>query len=246
MAPAPGRSVAEPPPRFSPRTSRSGAGSVGLSPRNASLRVEPTGASKCRSLRAGAVPFGGHLPARLAGRSSRGRDRSGQPVADRPHGWAEVNTQAPASVYSGQPLESTRPGFCRRVYQGRLVQSRRLWVNASQRVSATVAGIRDAATSTQLLGISRRRTSVKKVALCLLATTALASSACSVDVMGQTAILREQKRIPITSADTGSLTVRVFDGSLELRFLGPERDPPRHRAACRQRRRRQGHRRRHK
>ena len=58
---------------------------------------------------------------------------------------------------------------------------------------------------------------MKKLALCLLATTALASSACSVDVMGQTAILREQKRIPITSTETRSLTVRVFDGSLELR-----------------------------
>ncbi len=56
---------------------------------------------------------------------------------------------------------------------------------------------------------------MKKLALCLAATAALAASACTIDVQGEASVLREQKRIPVTG--TPNLTVRSFDGTLEFR-----------------------------
>lgn len=55
----------------------------------------------------------------------------------------------------------------------------------------------------------------KKPALSLIATAALAASACTIDVQGEAALLREQKRIAVTG--TPNLTVRSFDGTLEFR-----------------------------
>ena len=60
----------------------------------------------------------------------------------------------------------------------------------------------------------------KKLALGLIATAALAASACTVDVHGEDTILKEQRRIPVTG--TPNLTIRSFDGSIELR--GWDRD----------------------
>jgi hypothetical protein len=60
---------------------------------------------------------------------------------------------------------------------------------------------------------------VKKLALCLCATAALAASACTIDVqgtgIGQQVTSRELKRIQFTG--TPHVTVRTFDGSIELR-----------------------------
>ena len=55
----------------------------------------------------------------------------------------------------------------------------------------------------------------KKLALCLTATAALAAPACTIDVQGEAAVIREQKRIAVTG--TPNLTVRSFDGTLEIR-----------------------------
>ena len=60
---------------------------------------------------------------------------------------------------------------------------------------------------------------LKKLALCLFATAALASSACTIDVrgseIGQQATTRELRRIQLTG--TPHVVVRTFDGSIELR-----------------------------
>ena len=60
---------------------------------------------------------------------------------------------------------------------------------------------------------------LKTLALCLVATAALASSACTIDVqgsgIGQQVSTRELKRIQLTG--TPHVTVRTFDGSIELR-----------------------------
>jgi DUF4097 and DUF4098 domain-containing protein YvlB len=60
---------------------------------------------------------------------------------------------------------------------------------------------------------------LKTLALCLLATAALASSACTIDVqgsgIGQQATTRELKRIQLTGRP--HVTVSTFDGSIELR-----------------------------
>ena len=65
-------------------------------------------------------------------------------------------------------------------------------------------------------GFSRTKESaVKKLALALVTTTSLAATACSIDVQGEAAVLREQKRISVTG--TPNLTVRSFDGTLEFR-----------------------------
>ena len=60
---------------------------------------------------------------------------------------------------------------------------------------------------------------LKKLTLCLFAAASLASSACTIDVqgsgIGQRATTREQRRIPLTG--TPHVTVRTFDGSIELR-----------------------------
>ncbi len=53
----------------------------------------------------------------------------------------------------------------------------------------------------------------KNLALCL--TLSLAATACTIDVQGEGAVLREQKRIQVTG--TPNLTVRTFDGTLEFR-----------------------------
>ena len=55
---------------------------------------------------------------------------------------------------------------------------------------------------------------LKKLAPYLIAVS-VASSACSIDVQGEESVLREQKRIPV--AGTPDLTVRTFDGSIEIR-----------------------------
>ncbi len=55
----------------------------------------------------------------------------------------------------------------------------------------------------------------KKFALCLVAAVSVGASACTIDVQGEDSIVREQKRIPVTG--TPNLTVRSFDGSIELR-----------------------------
>jgi hypothetical protein len=49
----------------------------------------------------------------------------------------------------------------------------------------------------------------------LVAAVALASTGCSIDVQGQESVLREQRRIPVTG--TPRVTIRTFDGSIELR-----------------------------
>ena len=60
---------------------------------------------------------------------------------------------------------------------------------------------------------------LKKLALCLIATASLASSACTIDVqgsgIGQQATVREQRTIQLTGMPT--VTVRVFNGSVRLR-----------------------------
>jgi len=60
---------------------------------------------------------------------------------------------------------------------------------------------------------------VKKLALCLFATAALAASACTIDVqgtgIGQQVTSRELKRIQLTGSP--HVNVRTFDGSIELR-----------------------------
>lgn len=60
---------------------------------------------------------------------------------------------------------------------------------------------------------------IKKFALCLFATVALTSSACTIDVQGSGvggyASAREQKRLTLTG--TPNLTVKTFNGSIELR-----------------------------
>ena len=56
---------------------------------------------------------------------------------------------------------------------------------------------------------------MKKLALTLVATAALGASACTVDVHGEDAIVRERKRIPVTGVP--NLTIRSFDGSIEIR-----------------------------
>jgi DUF4097 and DUF4098 domain-containing protein YvlB len=60
---------------------------------------------------------------------------------------------------------------------------------------------------------------LKKLALCLLTTASLASSACTIDVQGEgygkEVVVREQKRITLTGMP--NVTIRTFDGSIELR-----------------------------
>ncbi len=57
---------------------------------------------------------------------------------------------------------------------------------------------------------------MKNLALCLVAVSSLASAACTIDVYGgEDTVVREQKRFPVTGAP--HLTVRSFDGSVELR-----------------------------
>ena len=60
---------------------------------------------------------------------------------------------------------------------------------------------------------------LNKLSLCLLATASLASSACTIDVRGEGngsgIVVREQKRIPLTGMP--NVTIRTFDGSIELR-----------------------------
>jgi hypothetical protein len=60
---------------------------------------------------------------------------------------------------------------------------------------------------------------LKKLALCLIATASLVSSACTIDVqgsgMGQQVSVREQRTIQLTGMPT--VTVRVFNGSVRLR-----------------------------
>jgi len=59
---------------------------------------------------------------------------------------------------------------------------------------------------------------MKHLALCLLGSAALASTACTIDVHGmdgQGVAVREQKRIPLTGSP--NVTIRTFDGSIELR-----------------------------
>ena len=56
---------------------------------------------------------------------------------------------------------------------------------------------------------------MKKLALGLVAAAALGASACSVEVHGEDAIIREQKRIPVSAMP--QLTIRSFDGTIEIR-----------------------------
>ena len=56
---------------------------------------------------------------------------------------------------------------------------------------------------------------MKKLALSLVATAAIAASACTVDIQAKDTVLHEQKRIPVTGVP--NLTVRSFDGSIEIR-----------------------------
>ena len=59
---------------------------------------------------------------------------------------------------------------------------------------------------------------MKNLALCLLGSAALASAACTIDVHGmdgQGVTVREQRRIPLTGSP--NVTIRTFDGSIELR-----------------------------
>ena len=56
---------------------------------------------------------------------------------------------------------------------------------------------------------------MKKLALSLLAVVSVASAACSIDVQGEERVLREQRRFAVSG--TPDLTVRTFDGSIEIR-----------------------------
>lgn len=61
----------------------------------------------------------------------------------------------------------------------------------------------------------------KKLVLCLIAAVSASASACTIDVQGEsTAVVQEQRRIAVTV--TPNLTVRSFNGSIELR--GWDRD----------------------
>jgi hypothetical protein len=55
---------------------------------------------------------------------------------------------------------------------------------------------------------------MRKLAFSLLAIS-VASSACSIDVQGEESVVREQRRFAVTG--TPGLTVRTFDGSIEIR-----------------------------
>jgi hypothetical protein len=55
----------------------------------------------------------------------------------------------------------------------------------------------------------------KKLSLCLIAAASVAATACTIDVQGEEAVLRDQKRLQVTG--TPNLTVRTFDGTLEFR-----------------------------
>ena len=55
----------------------------------------------------------------------------------------------------------------------------------------------------------------KKLSLCLIVAVSASATACTIDVQGEEAVLREQKRIQVTG--TPNLTVRTFDGTLEFR-----------------------------
>ena len=56
---------------------------------------------------------------------------------------------------------------------------------------------------------------MKNIALSLLVAVSVASSACTIDVQGEESVVREQRRFAVSG--TPDLTVRTFDGSIEIR-----------------------------
>jgi hypothetical protein len=56
---------------------------------------------------------------------------------------------------------------------------------------------------------------MKKLCLSLLVAVSASSSACTIDVQGEESVVREQRRFAVSG--TPDLTVRTFDGSIEIR-----------------------------
>lgn len=56
---------------------------------------------------------------------------------------------------------------------------------------------------------------MKTLALPLLMAVSVAASACTIDVQGEESVIREQRRFAVSG--TPDLTVRTFDGSIEIR-----------------------------